>query len=476
MRPILHYLSEEEIQSIHRTALKILSELGMRLPSPTALKLLEGAGAEIGNGEIAKIHPGLVSRAIESAPKREDVTLYARDPQYDVTFQEHSPALASMTMATHVLDPYSGERRTATNEDLAGLTRISHAMEHVAINGGLVTPQEVPGQVNDWYSWATTIKNTSKHITGGMLGTRCVRDAMAMGVLAVGNEETFRARPFLSGWVLTLPPLGIDRESLEALMEMGRLGIPSIVSSGPILGTTSPVTLAGTLAQAHAEILACLVVSQLAGPGAPFIYTSFARGMDMRSGNVSMACPEFGILKVGMAQLGSSLGLPIRMPGLLRDAKELDVQAGFETGMVGTLTALSADLIDAMQLDADLLVDFADPLFCNECMGALKRLARPLVVDKKTLAVEVLREVGHGGTFLSHDHTLEHFRRELWDPGLMERRSRDTWEAEGSPAIRIKALERALEILASEPEQRLPEHVEADIDSIVRKAVVDYGA
>ena len=80
------------------------------------------------------------------------------------------------------------------------------------------------------------------------------------------------------------------------------------------MGTSSPVTIAGTIAQTHAEILGCLVVSQLTNPGAPIVYTSFARGVDMKTGNVSMACPEFGILKVGLAQMGKYLDLPVRMP------------------------------------------------------------------------------------------------------------------------------------------------------------------
>ncbi len=476
MKPLIRFLSEEEIEKIHETALEILEKFGMRLPSQDALAMMKEAGAEIVQENIVKIQAGLVMKALKQAPKREEVTLCARDSQLDVSFKNHDPTLAAMTMATHVIDPYTGQRRTATNEDLAGLTRICDQMEHIGINGGLVTPQEVPGEINDWITWATTIKNTDKHITGGMYGAPCVHDAMEMASLAVGSEEAFRSRPTISGWVLTLPPLGIDKESLEALIEMSRLHIPAIVSSGPILGTTSPVTIAGTLAQAHAEILACLVVSQIANAGAPFVYTSFARGMDMRTGNVSMACPEFGILKGAMAQMGRYLDLPVRMPGMLRDSKILDAQAGFETGMIGTLTALTADMIDGMQLDADLLVDFADPLFCNDCMGGLRRLARRLTINEEALAVDVLKDVGHGGSFLSHDHTFEHFREELWVPGLMERRSWDIWERKSGRDVRRVALDRALEILEGEPKKPLAPDVVAAIDDIVRRAERDYAA
>lgn len=446
----------------------------MCLPHEDALELMSQNAAEIVDGNVVRIPEQLVSTAIEAVPKRKDVTLYGCDPKHDITFESHEPFLSCMTMATHVIDPYTRKRRLATNDDLAKLTRLADQLENIKINGGLITPQEVPGEVNDWFTWATTIKNTTKHITGGVLGARCVRDAILMASTALGEKKRFLERPFISGWVLTLPPLAIDRDSLGALMEMSRWNIPSIVSSGPILGTSSPVTIAGTLAQAHAEILACLVVSQVVNPGAPLVYTSFARGMDMKTGSVSMACPEFGILKAGMAQMGHFLGLPVRMPGMLRDAKTLDAQAGFETGLTGTVTAFTADIIDAMQLDSDLLVDFADLVFCNECMGALKRLARELIVHKDTLVFEVINEVGAGGSFITHDHTYENFQKELWQPRLMERRNWDNWEDEGCKDIREVALQKTIEMLETEPSCRLSPAVEDEIDSIVREAELDY--
>lgn len=442
----------------------------MRLPHEEALELMSQNGAEIVDGNVVRIPTRLIDAAIESVPKRKDVTLYGRDPKHDVTFEKHDPALACMTMAVNVIDPHTRQKRPATNEDLAALTRIADQLEHIRVNGGLVTPQEVPGEFNDWYTWATTIKNTTKHITGGMLGARCVQDAAKMGGIALGDENLFRERPYISGWVLTLPPFAIDAESLEALMEMSRWKIPVMLSSGPILGVSSPVTIAGTIAQAHAEILGCIVVSQLANPGAPIVYTSFARGMDMKSGNVSMACPEFGILKVAMAQMGKYLDLPIRMPSMLRDSKVLDAQAGFETGMIGTITGLIADLMDGMQLDMDLVVDFPDLVFCDDCMAAIRRMAGKLVVDEGSLAMETMKAVGSGGTFLGHPHTFDNFRQELWMPKLLERGNWELWEKDGALDIFKVAEKKALEMLAADPEPLLSAETEDQIDEIVRKA------
>ena len=255
MKPILQFLSDEEVKLLHDQALQILNSIGMHFPHDEALELMSQNGAEIVDGNVVRIPNKLVDAAVESVPKRKDVRLFGRDPQHDVTFEKHQPALACMTMAVNVIDPYSRKKRPATNDELlAALTRIADQLDNIRVNGGLVTPQEVPGEFNDWYTWATTIKNTTKHITGGMLGARCVQDAAKMGAIALGDEELFRERPFISGWVLTLPPFGIDGDSLEALMEMSRWKIPVMLSSGPMLGTSSPVTLGGTIAQAHAEI------------------------------------------------------------------------------------------------------------------------------------------------------------------------------------------------------------------------------
>lgn len=474
MKPLLQFLSQEEIERVHGAALHILGELGVRLPSQEALARMKEAGAEVVDENIVKIPAGVVESAVERAPKREAVTLYGREPEHDIDFTSGAPCFASMTMATHIVDPATRQRRLATNEDLVGLTRVIDRLEHVSINGAPVTPQDVPGEVCDWYTWATSIKNTAKHITGGVPGARAVRDAARMASAAVGGEGAFRTRPFISGWILTLPPLSIDELSLEALIELGRWNVPAIVSSGPIMGASSPITIGGTLAQAHAEILACLVVSQTANPGAPVVYTSFARSMDMRTANVSMASPEFGILKGAMAQMGRFLGLPVRMPGMLRDAKLLDAQAGFETGLTGTVTALTADIIDAMQFDMDLLVDYADLIFGNECMGALKRIARELKVDTESLAMDVIAEAGHGGSFIEHDHTFAHYRQELWEPHLMERRGWEAWEKDGCQDVRDKAFERAREMLEAEPKRPLSPSAEEEIDGIVRQARLDY--
>ncbi len=473
MKPTLDFLTPRDIETIHECSLKILREIGMRFPAKEALEVFEKAGAKILDGDIVRIDESLVNDALKKTLKRDEMTLFALDPQKDVSFASHDPGITCMTMATSVIDPWSGEKRSATNKDLEQLVRISDQLEHIKVSGGPVTPQDIEHTVCDWHTWATSMKNTTKHITGGVLGYRGVKDAIEMGSIAAGSKEAFLKRPHISGWVLTLPPLSMDTASLEAMMEMNRNNIPIMLSSGPILGNTSPVTIPSTVAQAHAEILACITLSQLINPGAPLVYTSFARGMNMRTTNISMAGPEFAVLKVAMSQMGLFLDLPIRMPSMLRDSKVLDAQAGFETGMVGTLSSFNADIMDAMQLDTDMVVDYPDLVFCDDCMAFIRHALRPMDVNSDALAFDLIKETGPGGNFLASPHTFSNFKTELWHSNLFDHDNWEAWEAKGSKTIRDTALEKVRAMLEQETTPILSSEQELAIDRIVEVAEKD---
>lgn len=473
MEPTLSFLSQKDIETIHECSLKILKDIGMRFPAKEALDAFERAGAQIGDNDIVKLDESMIRECLNRTLRRKDMTLYALDPQYDIRFDTKDPGLSCMTMATSVIDPVTNEKRAATNDDLAKLVRIAQTLEHVKVVGGCVTPQDVDHRICEWETWATNLKNTTKHITDGLSGYRGVRDVIDMAAIAAGGKESFLKRPFISGWVLTLPPLGMDTASLEAMMEMNRHHIPIMLSSGPILGNTAPVTIPAMVAQAHAEILACITLSQLIQPGAPLVYTSFARGMNMKTSNISMAGPEFAALKVAMAQMGLWLDLPIRMPSMLRDSKVLDAQAGFETGMVGTISSFNADIMDAMQLDTDMVVDFPDLIFCDDCMAAIRHAVRPIIVDETTLAFDVIKAVGPGGNFLTSPHTFANFKTELWHSDLFDHYNWDGWEKRGSKTIRDTAMEKVHSLLAQEASPILTPEQETAIERIVEQARID---
>ena len=472
MKPILKFLSDQEILLVHETSLRILNKIGMKMPHKEAHEILKKAGASVNEETGMVFFPeSLVSDALKNVPKRSDVVLYAQNPDQDIRFVDNVPTNVCMTMAIDVIDPWDGKRRAATNEDLARLTWLADRNPTIAVNGGLVTPQDVPGEYNDWYTWATCLKNTTKHITGGMLGARCVRDAVEMASIVIGSKEAFMARPFISGWVLTLPCLGIDFESLDAMMEMNRLNLPIILTSGPMVGASSPMSCAGSLAQAHAEMLACITLSQIINPGCPIIYTSFIRSLDMRSVTACMGSPESGMMRAAMAQIGKYFDLPVRMPGLLRDSKVLDAQAGFETALTGVMNILNAYLMDSMQLDSDLLVDYADLVFTPDSVQGLQRVAKGIDVTESVMdeCFETIKEIGCAGSFLEHPQTLKKCRKEIWHPKLHNRQNYSVWKENGGKDIRQNAIEKIITLLEEREGAIISQEKCAEIDKILAR-------
>ena len=472
MKPELKFLSDAEIKLIYDSAIRILSEIGMVMPHPEVIKIMKEAGAEILDKNLVRISPDLVKSAMKTVPKRGDVILYGQETEHDVCFVDRLPTNVCMTMAVDVIDPWSNERRTATNEDLARLTWLADQMPIISINGGLVTPQDVPGAYNDWYTWATTLKYTKKHITGGMLGARCVKDAVEMASVAVGGIENFRKRPCISGWVLTLPCLAFDFESIDAMIEMNKQNIPIILTSGPMVGATSPMSCAGTLAQTLAEILGAITLTQLVNPGAPVIFCSFVRSLDMRTAIACMGSPESGMMRSAMGQIGKWFDLPVRMPCLLRDSKVLDAQAGFETGMTGVLGAINSDQMDSMQLDSDLVVDYADLVFTPDCVEGLQRIVKGINVSQEHLddCFETIKAVGPMGSFLDHPKTLKNCRKELWHPKVLNRQNYNVWKDSGARDVRTVAIEKVQSLLNEMKGPYLSEKQCAQIDEIVENA------
>ncbi len=469
MQADVNILADEELAKIHDQALDILKNTGIEMPSEKAKEFLSSNGARI-EDDIVYIPEDMVEEALQTVPKRDELTLYGREEKHNIDIAQESPVLAGMVQATQVIDPETREKRPIEDKDVAKFMRMMNKLDNISINSPLGTPQNFPDQKTDWHTWVISIINSEKHITGPAINGECVEAAVEMGSVIRGSREKFQEKPFFSVWVLTQPPLHVDAETLSTLITASENEVPAIISSGPMMGVSSPVTLAGSVAQVHAEILSCIVLSQLANRGAPVVYTSFARIMDMKVSNISMASPEFALTKVAISQLGHKFNLPTRMPSMLRDAKTLDAQAGFETGMCGVMGAMEADIIDGIQLDMDIVVDFADPVFCNEAMGQVRRVARGIEVDEKTLVRDLLDEVGHGGDFLSTIHTAENFKDEFWLPEITERRMWEDWEEDGALDMEERALAQAKELLTKDTGPSLERDVQERIKKIAENA------
>lgn len=469
-QPKLEFLTAEEVESIHFTSLKILEETGVIFPVKEALGVFHERGAKVNHETgLVKIPPDIVEEAIAKVPS--GVTLFARDPKYDVPVQKETVTFGTIGNATHVLDLETGERRRATNRDLADITRVIDACQNILHLEPQVTPQDVPKEASYQYSWATTLKNTVKHVRLSAHGKDGVQDGIKMGSAIAGGQQALKTKPFISFMALIPSPLAHDPTVCEGFMEAARLGFPIWFESGPVAGASAPVTLAGALALNNAEVLSGIVLAQLVRPGTPVIYGSFLRIMDMRTGNVSISSPEFCIFRPCIASLARYYKMPSWAGVMLNDAKIIDCQAGYEKALSALMSALGGvNLLCGMQLDNEHIVSAEDMVVNDEIVGAVLRILRGFDVNKETLALEVIDEIGPRGVFLRSRHTMDHYRRELWSPSITERSTWTEWKAKGEPDMWKVARERTKKILKTHQREPLSHQVASELDAIAREA------
>jgi len=465
-------LTGEEVEQIHRASLEILASAGVQIDDQAAREMVKEAGAQIDERKgIARIPESLVLEALKRAPR--GFTLYGREGAPPVELEPWNTYFTTGGYATYVYDLSTGVRREVTSQDLADAVRLADALSNCELLAGLpAAPRDVPQATLDRYEWAIGLTNTAKHILSEARGYDSVKDAIAMAAAIVGGTDELRKRPLISFDVTAISPLTHDRLQTQEIIGGARNGIPVSISSGPMAGASSPVTLAGTMAQANAEFLSGLVVSQVASPGAPVIYACWARHLDQRTANVTMGTPEFALLRVCQAQLGRYYGLPTRGGGIVTDSKIVDAQSGYEKMLTCLIPALAGLNIIAGMAMVDFLntMSFEQFVLDDEIVGITKRILAGVGVDGEKIATDLIGSIGPGGSFLGTKHSLRYFKEELWIPKISDRTTWSQWHERGEKWAQIRAREAVKKTLESHQTVRLPSDVEKTIWSIVREA------
>jgi len=470
-------LSEREIQSVHDAALGILRDTGIMVHHDGALELLAGAGASVDKaGRIARLPEKLVMDSIEQAGKK--YVLHGRNPQRTARFGYGDLVLMSSPGQYSWIDTDTGERRAATIQDAREAIKLGDALSNITIVGSMAQPEQVSQAWRDVYLTAELVKGTSKP-------TRCwIKNGRTAGYIlqiyrtVAGGDASLREKPMVEAFLEPISPLQLPKDGLDIVKEFAQAGQP--VSIGPMAMTsaTAPATLAGTLAQENAEILAGVVVTQLFAPGTPITYGGIPHIMDPRTSICSFGSPEQGLMAVAMVQMARHYGFPVYINVGLTDAKVPDAQAGVEKGTSLLAGALAgADTFGHCGICG---TDHAGSLVWlyldNEFMEYVKRIVRGFEVNADTLATQVVRQVGPGGNYLAEHHTVEHFRKELWLPGAAwTRESWDGWAAGGKRSMAERIKDEVKRILDSHKPEPLQPETAKQVDSIVETAKRELG-
>jgi trimethylamine---corrinoid protein Co-methyltransferase len=469
----LEILSGDDVQQIHAATLQVIETVGVRFPSAKALEILSAHGAKIDPAKkVARIPAQVIESALAKAPP--SYHLAALDPALDLPMDGNHSYLATDGCGVEILDPFSGELRRSTKQDVADIARVADYMEEISFHWVALSAQDCPPESRSLHELEAIWGVSRKHVQTETIVTEPEMEAaIEMAAILAGGRAELRKRPLLSITQCTTSPLGQDGGSLDAGLVAAEAGLPVGFMTMASAASTGPATLAGTLVVGNAEVLAALALMELAYPGCPVYYAAAQTATDLRTGAYTGGGPADFLFGAATNILADFYNIPLSMGAFATGAKEPDWQAAVDNSLSAfmAVSTLSDMLLGAGLLHGSRIFSFEQLLMDCEIWSLLVAMCKGIPVDQDTLALEAISQVGPGGNFLGSRHTLKNMHA-LWQPTLMDRRPYSAWEAKRDGA-RQWAAEKARQVLNEyqpEPlEQKLGEELKRIISSLEGK-------
>ncbi len=466
--PNLEILNEEALSIIEANAEIVLEEIGVNfVDNPAALELWRNAGADV-VGERVHMPKGLARKLCETAPS--SYIQHARNPERNVEIGGRNLVLAPVYGPPFVRDA-AGGRRYATIADFRNFVKLTYMSKWLHHSGGTVCePTDVAVNKRHLDMLHAHMTLSDKPFMGSVTEPVRASDSVEMSEILFGKEFVAE-NTVMTSLVNINSPLTFDSTMMGSLEVYARANQASIISPFIVGGAMAPVSVAGTLTQVMAEVLAGVAYSQLVRAGSPVIAGAFVTSIDMNSGAPTFGTPEAAQITYGMGQLARRLGLPYRSAGSFCGSKLPDAQAAYETANslnTGLLSGVNFMLHAAGWLEGGLVASFEKFVMDADQLGVLHHLSRGVDMSENAQAMDAIREVGPGGHYLGCAHTQANFKEAFWRTNLLDYKPYETWSDEG---------ERDTVQLASAKVARMLGEYEAPaLDPGIRQALDEYVA
>ncbi len=464
----LKSIHEDQIKQIHRATLEALERTGVDVFEEESLSLLKEAGADV-EGNRVRIPAWLVEQAIKWAPSK--ITLADRNGNRKLYLEGNNSYFGTGSDTPYVLDPYTGEHRLTIKEDVCNAAKIVDYLENIDFTMSMGLVSDCPTKTSDLHQLEAQLLNTTKPVIFTIHTKENLLAAIEIASIIADGEDKLRRAPFIALYTEPSSPLMHSKESLEKLLTCCEKGVPVVYTVGMMAGATAPITDAAVIVSANCELLSGLVIGQLKKKGAPMIYGGMVTNMDMAAGTFLYGAPELYLRQAVLHELANYYQIPHFGVGGCSDSSTFDQQAGWDNAFSLLAASLcGVNLIhDVGYLGQGLVASWESLVMCDEGIGLIKRFMRGIEVNEETLALEEIDKVGPGGHYLQTEHTLKHFKDELWVPKLMNRKSFEVWKLEGKQTYGEKVNKKVREIIEThKPEQISPDKVEK-IQSIIKK-------
>jgi trimethylamine--corrinoid protein Co-methyltransferase len=466
----IRLLSDEKLDRIHEAVLEVLQKTGIRFPSSKALDIFAQAGAEVDfNARMVKIRPDLLMKTLAKAPA-EFVMGSRGNPKLDIKLDGTKIYCGTAGTGNATVDLKTRKRRPSVKEDIATMAHISDYLSSISFYWPMVAASDCPVETIALHEMEAAFSHTEKHVhIVSCVDEKAARYAIEMVGVIADSIENMTNRPPLSLIVSPISPLNHDAGVLEAALIFAGAGLPVGFAAMPVLGTTAPASIVGTLVQGTAEILSSVCLLQLAYPGSPAFYPLFTAMMNPYTGGISVSSEIKYLFYAAAIQIGHYYHLPVMTgyggsdatdPNKWNVGKDDAIDAFFHC-TAGPDMAPGLGLLEGYTLlyPEKLLLD-------HEIYQALRFMTADLQVDEDSMALDEIMMVGPGGHFLERESTLKNIR-ELWNQGISHQWSpekqnfRDPQEA---------AVEKTRWIMQHHTPVPLEERTEKELNRIIKSA------
>lgn len=452
-------LARHDLERIHHHSLDLLERVGIDYQTPAALEILEQAGCTVDYGRTwASLPRDLVEWAIQQAPRV--VRLYARDPSRDVVLDGRRPHHTTDSQGTQAINLETGQRSTATADDLRRGLLVADALDQIEIVNVMVAAGDVPAHLRTVLHFSLAFTQTGKHVRSGVLHPGQVPFVVDMARAAAGLCPGDEFRPIFSAVDCTISPLRHDGPMTEACIKLARLRVPILIYPMPLAGGTAPLTRAGTILLHNVEFLSGLVLFQVINPGTPIIYGTGASQLDMRTGHYGGGAGEYG-LKLALCELARFYNLPVNLWGLSTASPQLDARYGHEATASALLAYLAGadEIYSAGLLGSAQILSLEKMVLDNHLARQIELMAQRIPAGDVRLQADLIEQVGIGGHYLNRRETRAAAREEYVPP----------WPPAGRSMLEV-AREQALDIVHSHRPLPLAGGAAEAIEAIVAEA------
>jgi trimethylamine--corrinoid protein Co-methyltransferase len=458
MRPGLRLLDDALLEGILAEARELLCRLGVEIHNPPLVDLLAAHGARAAPDGRVRFTPDLLDRSLATVPRRFGL--------YDV-LGRHTHELAGDNVyftpgsaAIHILDPATGRMRPPDTADYVRYVKLTSRLECFAAQSTALIPADVPEAISDSYRLYLSLRYGEKPVVTGAFRIESFRVMYDLQLIVRGDERSLRDKPLTIFSCCPTAPLKWSDVTSQNLVDCARAGIPVELVSMPLSGFVAPVTLVGSLIQQTAENLSGVVISQTVAPGHPLLYGGSPAVFDVRYETTPMGAIETAMLNCANAEIGKRLGLPTQGYIALSDAKQLDAQAGLETGMGAVLAILAGinSVSGPGMLDFESCQSLEKLVVDHEICRMCCRLVRGIRPREDFPALALFEELLREKHLLIADHTRRHLREEISFPGpVIDRANRERWCKAGAPSLQNRAAREVERLIAQYEPSRLPE-------------------